>query len=171
MEGGETLTALTLGLGVPSDVFFQVVLPLQSLLLWHHTPNDSYTSLPELTVEGLRHMVEIPELDLWDDLGSAFDNVWTVFSKVFQQAMPGRAHLALIAFDETALEVSVLRRERLEYLSRKRHECVGDIARAFLCVCRCRAKLCSGACRWRSDGAKCSKREHGGKVLISHVLM
>jgi hypothetical protein len=171
MEGNEMLTALTLGLRVPSDVFFQVVLPLQSLLLWHHTPDDSYASLPELTVEGLRHMVKILELDLWDDLGSTFDNVWNVFSKVFQQAMPGRSHLALVAFDEPAFEVSVLRRERLEDLSRKRHECVGDIARTFLCVCRCRAKLCSGACRWGSDGAKSSKREHRGKALISHVLM
>jgi hypothetical protein len=147
-------------LWVLPNVLFQIILPLQNLLLWHHIPNDRHTPLPELGAEALGRMIEVFKVDIWNDLGAAFGNEWNLFSYAFQQSVPRLSHLALVAFNKATLQVSILRRERLKLLSRKGYKRIRDVACALLCVCRRHTKLCDGASRRSSDGSKRSKRKH-----------
>jgi hypothetical protein len=70
---------LTLGLGVLSNVFSQIFLPLQSFLFRYHTSDHSHASLPQLVTESLRRVVEVFEVNLRDDLGAKFDDCWDLF--------------------------------------------------------------------------------------------
>lgn len=94
----------TFGMWILLDIALNILFPLQSNLRRHNSTNKSNTMLLHRLVEVIAWLLDVFEVDYWDDTGTHIVDTLDLPLEAREQAVPGCLNGGFIAGDETPLK-------------------------------------------------------------------